>query len=229
MQGREAPLRLFGPPPARSFLDRAIHLGYDRYAFPIEITELTGGEAAYLSGVHGWCSHRCRPWSSGAGLQAGGRSATRGIPSRDRTQAGDLGGSSLWTIAARRNGDHSRRRSHFTRGSDGPAAAGPFGGPQRGHPPNAVRGGRGRRRRSPHPRGDLCRCRDGAGARDAPLDGSGVSQNGSHGWGKPPGADPFQFKLRVRPGEADGRGPRRAFQGPSWPTMASPSSWPSSR
>src|SRR6195256_3827960 len=31
MQGREAPLALFGPAPARALLDRALHLGFDEY------------------------------------------------------------------------------------------------------------------------------------------------------------------------------------------------------
>jgi ribonuclease Z len=43
MQGREAPLALFGPAPARALLDRALHLGFDQYLFPITITELEGG------------------------------------------------------------------------------------------------------------------------------------------------------------------------------------------
>jgi ribonuclease Z len=43
MQGREAPLALFGPAPARTLLDRALHLGFDEYLFPVTITELAAG------------------------------------------------------------------------------------------------------------------------------------------------------------------------------------------
>jgi ribonuclease Z len=44
MQGRETPLLLFGPPPARRLLHQAIHLGTDRLDFPAEIRELHGGD-----------------------------------------------------------------------------------------------------------------------------------------------------------------------------------------
>ncbi|MHB1846159.1 MAG: ribonuclease Z [Deltaproteobacteria bacterium] len=50
MQGREAPLALYGPPPSASLLDRALHLGFDRYSFPIEIHELRGGERVSRQG-----------------------------------------------------------------------------------------------------------------------------------------------------------------------------------
>ena len=50
MGGREQPLTLYGPPPARKILDAAIHLGVERLAFPVEVQELRGGEAIKRKG-----------------------------------------------------------------------------------------------------------------------------------------------------------------------------------
>jgi ribonuclease Z len=50
MQGREAPIDLFGPAPAASLLDRAIHLGIDRHEFPIRIRELGAGDSVERPG-----------------------------------------------------------------------------------------------------------------------------------------------------------------------------------
>lgn len=44
MGGREQPLTLYGPAPAKKILDAAIHLGVERLAFPVDIQELRGGE-----------------------------------------------------------------------------------------------------------------------------------------------------------------------------------------
>lgn len=44
MGGREEPLTLYGPPPARRLLDAAIHLGVERLLFPVDVQELKGGE-----------------------------------------------------------------------------------------------------------------------------------------------------------------------------------------
>ncbi len=51
MQGREAPLALYGPPPARALLDRALHLGFEDYLFPVTIHQLAGGERVDLAGA----------------------------------------------------------------------------------------------------------------------------------------------------------------------------------
>ena len=48
MQGRAAPLHLYGPAPARSFLDRAVHLGFDPQAFQIHLHELSAGDSVSL-------------------------------------------------------------------------------------------------------------------------------------------------------------------------------------
>lgn len=45
LQGREEPLRLFGPPGAKRFLPPAIELGVERSGFPIEIEELPPGSS----------------------------------------------------------------------------------------------------------------------------------------------------------------------------------------
>lgn len=50
MGGREQPLTLYGPPPARKILDAAIHLGVDRLAFPVNVEELRGGEVIRRKG-----------------------------------------------------------------------------------------------------------------------------------------------------------------------------------
>src|SRR5687767_4587426 len=42
MGGRTQALKLHGPPPATRLLDQAVHLGFERLAFPIEIVELKG-------------------------------------------------------------------------------------------------------------------------------------------------------------------------------------------
>jgi ribonuclease Z len=44
MGGREQPIVLHGPPPAKRLLDAAVHLGVERLAFPVEVVELKGGE-----------------------------------------------------------------------------------------------------------------------------------------------------------------------------------------
>lgn len=50
MGGREQPLTLYGPPPARKVLDAAIHLGVERLAFPVNVEELRGGEVIRRKG-----------------------------------------------------------------------------------------------------------------------------------------------------------------------------------
>jgi ribonuclease Z len=44
MGGREHPLTLHGPAPAKRLLHQAVHLGVDELAFPVEIVELRGGD-----------------------------------------------------------------------------------------------------------------------------------------------------------------------------------------
>jgi len=44
MNGREHPLPLYGPPPARRLLNQAVHLGVDRLPFPVEFHELKHGD-----------------------------------------------------------------------------------------------------------------------------------------------------------------------------------------
>jgi ribonuclease Z len=44
MSGRETPLTLHGPPPAKRLLHQAVHLGVDALAFPVEIQELRDGD-----------------------------------------------------------------------------------------------------------------------------------------------------------------------------------------
>jgi ribonuclease Z len=51
MQGRQAPLALFGPAPARTLLDRALHLGFEEYLFPVTIRQLAAGERVELGGA----------------------------------------------------------------------------------------------------------------------------------------------------------------------------------
>ncbi len=50
MQGREAPLSVYGPPPTATLLEQALHLGFERYSFPIEFHELCGGERIERAG-----------------------------------------------------------------------------------------------------------------------------------------------------------------------------------
>lgn len=50
MGGRETPLTLYGPPPAKKILDAAIHLGVERLAFPVDVQELRGGEIVRRKG-----------------------------------------------------------------------------------------------------------------------------------------------------------------------------------
>jgi ribonuclease Z len=50
MTGREHPIQLYGPPPARRLLHQAIHLGVDSLAFPVEIHELRDGDAVKRGG-----------------------------------------------------------------------------------------------------------------------------------------------------------------------------------
>src|SRR6185436_17680755 len=44
MSGREHPLVLHGPAPAKRLLHQAVHLGVDALAFPIEIVEMRDGD-----------------------------------------------------------------------------------------------------------------------------------------------------------------------------------------
>jgi ribonuclease Z len=50
MMGREHPLALYGPPPARRLLHQAIHLGVDALPFPTPIVELKDGEVVRRKG-----------------------------------------------------------------------------------------------------------------------------------------------------------------------------------
>jgi ribonuclease Z len=50
MQGREAPIFLYGPSPATALLRAALHLGIDRHTFPIEIQDLSAGDRVERSG-----------------------------------------------------------------------------------------------------------------------------------------------------------------------------------
>jgi ribonuclease Z len=51
MQGRVEPLHLYGPSPAASLLDRAVHLGFDPQSFEILVHELAGGAEVVLPGA----------------------------------------------------------------------------------------------------------------------------------------------------------------------------------
>jgi ribonuclease Z len=44
MQGRETPMTLYGPPPAKRLLQQAVYLGTERLDFPVHIHELRGGD-----------------------------------------------------------------------------------------------------------------------------------------------------------------------------------------
>jgi ribonuclease Z len=50
MGGREAPLTLYGPAPAKRLLHQAVHLGVDSLAFPVEILELRDGDVVKRRG-----------------------------------------------------------------------------------------------------------------------------------------------------------------------------------
>ncbi len=50
MTGREHPLTLHGPPPAKRLLHQAIHLGVDELPFPVEIAELRNGDVVKRNG-----------------------------------------------------------------------------------------------------------------------------------------------------------------------------------
>lgn len=50
MGGREHPLTLYGPAPAKRLLHQAIYLGTDVLDFPVEIQELRGGEVVRRTG-----------------------------------------------------------------------------------------------------------------------------------------------------------------------------------
>jgi ribonuclease Z len=50
MMGREAPMRLYGPAPARRLLHQAVHLGVESLAFPVEIQELHDGDSVARRG-----------------------------------------------------------------------------------------------------------------------------------------------------------------------------------
>jgi ribonuclease Z len=50
MMGREHPMRLYGPPPARRLLHQAVHLGVESLSFPVEIHELKDGDSVRRDG-----------------------------------------------------------------------------------------------------------------------------------------------------------------------------------
>lgn len=50
MSGRERPMLLYGPPPARRLLGQAVRLGVETLGFPVEITELRGGDEVRRGG-----------------------------------------------------------------------------------------------------------------------------------------------------------------------------------
>jgi ribonuclease Z len=50
MGGREHPIVLHGPPPAKRLLEKAVYLGTDVLDFPVEIVELRGGDSVRRNG-----------------------------------------------------------------------------------------------------------------------------------------------------------------------------------
>src|SRR4029078_4193281 len=50
MSGRETPMLLYGPAPAKRLLHQAIHLGVEGLSFPVEISELKDGDRVERSG-----------------------------------------------------------------------------------------------------------------------------------------------------------------------------------
>jgi ribonuclease Z len=50
MTGRQAPILLYGPPPAKRLLHQAVYLGTDRLDFPVEINELREGDVVSRGG-----------------------------------------------------------------------------------------------------------------------------------------------------------------------------------
>ncbi|MCP3100972.1 ribonuclease Z [Myxococcus sp. K15C18031901] len=50
MMGRDTPMHLYGPPPARRLLHQAVHLGLDTLSFPVEIHEVKDGDVIPRSG-----------------------------------------------------------------------------------------------------------------------------------------------------------------------------------
>lgn len=50
MQGREEAMDLFGPVPARTLLDKAIHLGFEGPSFPLRVHELHAGDRVERAG-----------------------------------------------------------------------------------------------------------------------------------------------------------------------------------
>jgi ribonuclease Z len=50
LQGRDTPIRLWGPPASRPLLEQAVHLGIDRVPFTVEIQELSPGDVLKRSG-----------------------------------------------------------------------------------------------------------------------------------------------------------------------------------
>jgi ribonuclease Z len=52
MNGRDRPVQLYGPPPARRLLHQAIHLGVERLDFPVELLELRDGDRVSRGSYH---------------------------------------------------------------------------------------------------------------------------------------------------------------------------------
>jgi ribonuclease Z len=50
MAGREQPMKLYGPPPAKRLLNQAIHLGVETLGFPVEVLELKAGDSVKRDG-----------------------------------------------------------------------------------------------------------------------------------------------------------------------------------
>jgi ribonuclease Z len=50
MMGRDQPVRLYGPPPAKRLLHQAVHLGLESLAFPVEIHEVKDGDVVRRNG-----------------------------------------------------------------------------------------------------------------------------------------------------------------------------------
>ncbi|MCE9669157.1 ribonuclease Z [Myxococcus stipitatus] len=50
MMGRDTPMHLYGPPPARRLLHQAVHLGLDTLSFPVEIHEVKDGDVIPRNG-----------------------------------------------------------------------------------------------------------------------------------------------------------------------------------
>ena len=188
LQGREEPLRMWGPPGSSRMLKRAETLGADRLDFPVEYHELQPGETVSRKGyeIVAFAADHMRTPALGYALV---ESLRLGRFNPERARENGRAGRPVVGAVASRPARHARRRPrHRSVGPRRPHTAGTQAGNHGRYA--AVRGNRGGsgRRGSPRARSDLRRRGSRPCRGNGSLDGARSRTGGGESRRQPAGA-----------------------------------------